>query len=125
HQQSVEWILVVHWQCSDPVSVTSTDRQELDVGLLEVGEEIDVGIELSESALDRDLPDHDGADHDRLFAGIDRFFCLPTYSTWFASHPPEDDVGVEQKAQEFIPSDSARSGGNSSKSSAILTWPCH
>jgi hypothetical protein len=80
-------------------------------------------VQLSEAALDCDLPDNNGTYYHLIPAG-DRLSRFLAKSVWFSGHPPEDDMGIEQERQGSMPMESARSSGSSSKSSAIRTRPC-
>jgi hypothetical protein len=122
NKESVEGIAMVERESFHSIGVAGRDRQEPHSPSLQSIEEVGWSIELAEARLDRNLPDHYGA-HYNLAPASDRLSGLPANPIFFSRHPPEDDVGVEQKGQGCMPRESARSSGNSSKSSAIRTRP--
>jgi hypothetical protein len=95
NKQPVKGVTMVKWQRPDAVGVAGGDRQQVHPRSLQPFEQVAGGVELAEAALDRDLPDHDGADYDRLASAADRFSRPFPDPIGFTGQPPENDMGVE------------------------------
>src|SRR4051794_13616306 len=116
-EHAVEGVAVMRREALHGEGVLNGHRERVRA-CAEQQREVFVGrIELSEGALDSDLPYDDGAEKGAI-GGIAQMIQRRGAQPWVGTHEPQRGVGVEQKVQR-APNASAMSSGSSSKSSAM------